>query len=498
MAPNDDPRRPEDNPFIAFRRFADSQVSSLLNTVFTLPATIANFNNAHIAREQCLFGRADKKQCERLAQLEAQVADLRSEGRELYQVGDLQAMVKKGEELMQLDRQAEELRKRIVETAQSRNEEVRTTPSLDDVYSALLRGESTTNDEKRRQRNLVEKVANEKGQHWGWMWDWGFPRPFDADESAEDRAEDRVGRWRPGREEMIRRHAEKEARLHAQWKGLKKAIDEEEPRAEESKPKVYHWSFSWPPPANDSRDNTHADAQKVQAQVQGIINEIGSAIARQVPRIFDSPWYSPESLEELEDMKRSGVNWRDAFEDLIRAENGAPLIPRDALGVQKNRSYDEWARRFRDPATARSEYAQWVAQQCQTPVKVDPPSEEPSYEYSHDHEDQHDEPPSPKTEQGPWSKDMPPHELDAYERMLGTYTPGEAAKPSILSTLSTTERTVSPDGTVTTKVVFKKQFADGREESSETVHTSSGREDETSKMEPRPKQEKKKGWFWSM
>ncbi|KAI4158466.1 MAG: hypothetical protein LQ342_007422 [Letrouitia transgressa] len=46
------------------------------------------------------------------------------------------------------------------------------------------------------------------------------------------------------------------------------------------------------------------------------------------------------------------------------------------------------------------------------------------------------------------------------------------AKPSILSQLTRTERTTSPDGTVVTKFVLKKKFSDGTEENKETVSTS--------------------------
>lgn len=80
-------------------------------------------------------------------------------------------------------------------------------------------------------------------------------------------------------------------------------------------------------------------------------------------------------------------------------------------------------------------------------------------------------------------------ELDAYDHLVCPYgytaspsVPASASpspsqslpapsKPSVLSTLTTTERRVRPDGTVTTRVVLKKRFADGSEESSETVHT---------------------------
>ena len=42
---------------------------------------------------------------------------------------------------------------------------------------------------------------------------------------------------------------------------------------------------------------------------------------------------------------------------------------------------------------------------------------------------------------------------------------------SVIATLTTTEQVVDPDGKVHTRVVLKKRFADGREENSETVHT---------------------------
>ncbi|KAK3712146.1 hypothetical protein LTR37_009237 [Vermiconidia calcicola] len=69
-------------------------------------------------------------------------------------------------------------------------------------------------------------------------------------------------------------------------------------------------------------------------------------------------------------------------------------------------------------------------------------------------------------------------------------------RPNILSQLTTTQTTRMPDGTVTTKVVLKQKFADGREEEHESVHTSHegvAHQPDTQK----PKEEKKGGWFWS-
>ncbi|KAA6413232.1 MAG: hypothetical protein FRX48_02976 [Lasallia pustulata] len=93
------------------------------------------------------------------------------------------------------------------------------------------------------------------------------------------------------------------------------------------------------------------------------------------------------------------------------------------------------------------------------------------------------------------------------------YTDNDQGKPSVISTLTTTEKRRLPDGTVHTKVVLKKRFADGNEESSETVITTPGtelhnqaqmmqaggvRDEPAKKGVPEKKEEKsKKGWFWS-
>ncbi|KAK4953895.1 hypothetical protein LTR10_008499 [Elasticomyces elasticus] len=85
---------------------------------------------------------------------------------------------------------------------------------------------------------------------------------------------------------------------------------------------------------------------------------------------------------------------------------------------------------------------------------------------------------------------------------LATTAPGLDAprKVDVLSSLTTTRTTRLADGTVTTKVVLKQRFADGREESEEKVHTY--REGTSEQQEIGGKNgeaEKKKagGWFWS-
>lgn len=88
----------------------------------------------------------------------------------------------------------------------------------------------------------------------------------------------------------------------------------------------------------------------------------------------------------------------------------------------------------------------------------------------------------------------------------------EGKKPSILSTLTTTERSTLPDGTTHTKVVLKKRFSDGREESTETMSTqnpppkpqyqpptlaSSEQGFQGNASEASNTDKKSSGWFWS-
>nr|POE87471.1 hypothetical protein CFP56_30060 [Quercus suber] len=81
----------------------------------------------------------------------------------------------------------------------------------------------------------------------------------------------------------------------------------------------------------------------------------------------------------------------------------------------------------------------------------------------------------------------------------GTGDGGANGKVDVLSSLTTTHTTRLPDGTVTTKVMLKQRFADGREETQEKVHTyqeSAGGVQHAEKSELR-EQAGKKGWFWS-
>ncbi|KAF2125305.1 hypothetical protein P153DRAFT_324478, partial [Dothidotthia symphoricarpi CBS 119687] len=407
---NNNPNRPEDNPFIAFRRFADSQVSSLLNTVFTLPATLANYSNAHAAREQCLFGKADKRECEKLHKVESHIAKLRDEGRELYKAGDLHGVLRKSEDLLMLTRRADDLRRSIVGTTTERE------------------------DDGKGERKLIDRVANEKGQQWGDSWDWDIPRrDEDSDES------DLFAK-------MVQMEAQMKKFLFGE-RGLERWSGEDGRRREDeqcrSQPHVSSWTWQWPPPGDTLNKDTSNPSR-----LQDVFDELGQVMRGEDRRPTPSDEsYSPQSLEQNAAMKHANINWRAAYEDLLRtshdAEQTQPKYPK------------------------------------RVPWEGDQTNPDPVRDYAHNHEDQHDEPPSPQR------KEQESTEMDVYERFLSpassppTNMPVSAAthpSPSILSTMTTTERSVAPDGTVTTKMVLKKRFADGREESSETVHTQRGQD----------------------
>jgi hypothetical protein len=69
----------------------------------------------------------------------------------------------------------------------------------------------------------------------------------------------------------------------------------------------------------------------------------------------------------------------------------------------------------------------------------------------------------------------------------------DSNRPQVLSTLTTTQTTRLPDGSVKTTVVLKRRFADGGEETQESTQTSF---DEPTAVGKEPSKEKK-SWFWS-
>lgn len=292
----------------------------------------------------------------------------------------------------------------------------------------------------------------------------------------------------------------------------------------------------------------------------------------EVDHSMSAPWvvhyldrspYSPHHLEAQELLRQQGTKWRDAFEDLLALQNGLSLpsedSPRrtqcDAHWVQSMLEDGLFGReRFRavkdDSPDTREDSGDSLGSLCDFIREAVCHVNQEGRAYPKDDEEGEDD--DEDDDDYPYQEDdknadddQEVTELDWYERMLrpepgifprglfrtlaseafgqesqqtqtasSTTIPNENGKPGVISTLTTTERTTLPDGSMHTKMVLKKRFADGREESTETTHTTNGQREEMSRSMPalktekpravdggdemeKPKGMKSSGWFWN-
>ena len=295
-----------------------------------------------------------------------------------------------------------------------------------------------------------------------------------------------------------------------------------------------------------------------------------------VIQYLDHSPYSPHYLETQELFRQQGTKWRDAFEDLIVMQNGLPLP--EEVSRRRNKCNAHWVQSmlqdglfgngklvvkpdesdrpeenavsrlldlFKSPKKDARAYKYLKEQQEQDEGLKAATNDEYDGEDEDDAEDMYDECDDDDDDDADDDEEMT--ELDWFQRMLcpnpkislerlealaseafkqkshqeqggRSSTPSAAtaanAKPSIISTLTTTERITHADGSTHTKMVLKKRFADGREESTETTHTTHGHHLEEKPQQPgseagwkaakkaddepeKPKEKKKSGWFWN-
>ena len=224
--------------------------------------------------------------------------------------------------------------------------------------------------------------------------------------------------------------------------------------------------------------------------------------------------YSPLYLEHQEGFREQGSKWRRAFEDLIAVHNGREMLQDEQRYKQHNSA--DWI----GSMIERGIFGPWNQIGSAPKDQIKYPLLTKRLALRHPEND---------------AAEDDVTELDLYERFLGSqgrlpdapdsFTRPSLVKPvaklgndedksSIVFTLTTTERKTMPDGTVHTKVVFKKRFADGREESSETLHTAQSRptqncaplvaassqiskQDKEERLEKQDQEKSNKGWFWS-
>ncbi|KAL8849576.1 MAG: hypothetical protein Q9221_005450 [Calogaya cf. arnoldii] len=213
--------------------------------------------------------------------------------------------------------------------------------------------------------------------------------------------------------------------------------------------------------------------------------------------------YSPLQLEDRHPFCEHGAKWRRAFADLLAVQHGV-----DAPCEHKHEemSKENWMLAL--PV--------YLASQQDLAIATKQPENE--------------------------AEGDAPTELDLYKHFLGapssrvpssiptqpsSIMPGNhdaLGQPTLISTMTTTQRTTRPDGSVYTQVVLKKRFSDGREESTETEHTTHDTKGDTEPTRQSPRsheyaakpiprlgydgkvkqaigqrleEKKKNGWFWS-
>ena len=263
-----------------------------------------------------------------------------------------------------------------------------------------------------------------------------------------------------------------------------------------------------------------------------------SMLAEQLPPVpiaylLYSP-YSPVRLEQQPHLCDRGAKWREAFEDLLAVQNGQELRPRSSQKFRE--SSLDWVRGMIGTAVLKreeeNEEVRNAAGKTSEAVRQHPRLL--SRFASAKHLDDCDEDEGGDTMDVNNDDDADIVEIDMYDRLFSLQQPSsnsmttaaarstahlqqgsypldtDSRKPSILSTLTTTERTTLQDGSVHTKVVLQKHFSDGREERTETVHhqnavrhtqdlTSKSIKDDTwkDKANKETKESKASGWFWS-
>lgn len=240
---------------------------------------------------------------------------------------------------------------------------------------------------------------------------------------------------------------------------------------------------------------------------------------------FVNSQYSPVNLQQQEHFCDHGSRWMDAFKDLLsyEEEKEPPEELRHALQHPDSfwmrlvaaPSFDpalkSWLKYNLEKSSSPESTAEDLAsRQAENDAEVDETTELDVYERLFEKQRSEKEAQSSVSMSVP--KTIPVPESQA---VSATAPSQQSSTLGIVSTLTTTERVALPDGTVHTKVVLKRRFADGREESSETLHTTQGGSPPEelssgatatppSRSEPRlgpPDMGKHntewKGWFWS-
>ena len=243
--------------------------------------------------------------------------------------------------------------------------------------------------------------------------------------------------------------------------------------------------------------------------------------------------YSPVRLEQQPRLCDHGAKWREAFQDLLAVQSGKDLPPKGTQRISE--SGVDWVSGMIDLAMCKRRQASEGSSSA--PGK----SSDTEQDLGHlsllieailpeNHADDNEDADNDVCDGG----DAEITELNIYDKIFASQHPSstnlvkgvtrslshlqkgppsdqESRVPRILSTLTTTERTTLRDGSLHTKVVLKKRFSDGCEESTETVHhqhavhqtqdraleSFKDEDDRNPGQNKDTKVNRSSGWFWS-
>ncbi|EPS34521.1 hypothetical protein PDE_09485 [Penicillium oxalicum 114-2] len=241
--------------------------------------------------------------------------------------------------------------------------------------------------------------------------------------------------------------------------------------------------------------------------------------------------------------------WREAFEDLLRLENGLPLLDHSRIIAGRSENNEQWLRgvlkresmgpRFKNALVHGNDGDLTI--EVRTRVKIPVIELELTEEEEIMQEkfmrdidelrrkdpllsesqilrimvERYFEPPpgleEARQDNDPHARDPKDLWLDQIQELderlrayhfVATRKTGDNEPSRVVSTSSRTEQTHYPDGMFSSRRVVTKQYADGREETdsfdeTSLPHSDDGWDEVNSENSEKPKSKSKGGWFWS-
>lgn len=270
-------------------------------------------------------------------------------------------------------------------------------------------------------------------------------------------------------------------------------------------------------------------------------------------------WFSSTDFTNSKESNPNEPHWRDAFEDLLRVTNGQEMLDQSAESERSTQSPDKWIRGLvqrgslgnnwrlsqstgsrgdivleknhdyntqdSSPQPKSAEYERKESQEAETELDIydrflddiaqaherysrafaDSPLMRLLEEERKRHMERETVPKEDPEFAKPVSesKDWLEYTYDGHKNQLTSQTTtgaDPADESRVVSTMSRSVRRTLADGSISTKTVHTKRFADGREESEESVEITPPPSEQIvseQAQELNDKQEPRGGWFWS-